>query len=73
MAKTDNTKQIIYDLKSVVLDTNDKAELILVNDEISSVKLNDILSEYLGKEIDFKIGGAVKISPELFDGEDEDA
>lgn len=71
MAKTDNTKQIIYDLKSVVLDTNDKAELILVNDEIGSVKLNDILSEYLGKEIDFKIGGAVKISSELFDGEDE--
>lgn len=63
MAKTDNTKQIIYDLKSVVLDT----------DEIGAVKLNDILSEYLGKEIDFKIGGAVKISSELFDGEDEDA
>lgn len=71
MAKTDNTKQVIYDLKSVVLDTNNNGELVLVNEEIESVKMNDILSEYLGKEIDFKIGGAVKISPELFLREDE--
>lgn len=72
MAKTDNTKQVIFDLKSVVLDKNERAELILVNDEIGSVKLNDILFEYLGKEIDLKIGGAMKVSSELFCGEDED-
>ena len=71
MAKLDNTKQIIYDLKAVVLDTNEDAELILKNDDIGEVKLNDILAEYLGKEIDFKIGGAVKVSPDLFIGEDE--
>ena len=71
MAKTDNTKQVIYDLKSVVLDTNNNGELIFTNDEIEAVKLNDILSEYLGTEIDFKIGGAVKISPNLFIGKDE--
>lgn len=71
MAKTDNTKQVIYDLKSVVLDTDSNGELIFTNDEIESVKVNDILSEYFGKEIDFKIGGAVKISPELFTREDD--
>jgi len=70
-SKNDNTKQVIYDLKAVVLDTDDNGALILTNDEIGRVKLNDILSEYLGKEIDFKIGGAVKVSPELFIGKDD--
>lgn len=70
-AKNDNTKQTIYNLKAVVLDTNDKGELTLSNDEIGNIKVNDVLAEYLGQEIDFAIGGAIKISPELFEGKDE--
>ena len=71
MAKTDNTKQVIYDIKSAVLDTDDTGVLTLSNEEIGVVALNNILAEYLGKEIDFKIGGAVKISENIFNGEEE--
>jgi hypothetical protein len=70
-AKNDNTKQTIYNLKSVVLDKNDKGESVLSNDEIGTIKVDDVLSEYYGQEIDFAIGGAIKISPELFEGKDD--
>lgn len=71
MAKTDNTRSVTYDIKSAVLDTNVLGKLVLTNDEIGEIELQCILSEYLGKEIDFKIGGAIKISSDMFIGEDD--
>lgn len=71
MSKTDNTRQIVIDIKAAVLDINNKSELVLSNDDIGEVRINDIFAQYIGKEIDFKIGGFVKISSNMFDGEDE--
>mgnify|MGYP000933576373 CR=1 FL=1 len=69
-SKTDNTKQTIFDLKAVILDLDDEGNKILTNEEIGTIKIKNLLEEFLGQEIDFKIGGDLKISNDMF-GEDE--
>lgn len=72
LAKNDNTRSTTFDIKSAVLDTDVDGNPVLVNDDIGEVKLNDILAEFLGQEIDFKISGALKISQDMFFGEGDD-
>lgn len=70
MAKNDNTKQIIFNIKDALVDEDDEGKVILTNDVIENIKVEDIFRQYLGQPIDLNVGGAVRISPDSFHTED---
>lgn len=67
MAKLDNTKQIIYDIKDARVEEQD-GELILVNEDnfTEPIKIVDLFATYIGQSIDLKLGGAERISADMF-------
>ena len=68
MAKLDNTKQVIYDIKDARVDSQDN-ELVLINEDAfeQPIKITDLFNGYIGQAIDLKLGGAEHITPDMFE------
>lgn len=75
MAKTDSTKQEIYNFVDCFLEEDEDGNIILTNESFQEpISLSLVFRRFLGKQVSFKISGNEVISCEtsLHEGNEEE-